>query len=212
MSLSELIHIPSGEIIATDVSAEEYEEKYASHFCEWVNGTVIKMSPVKEKHDKLSRYFAKLLEAYFELRPIGQIRQAPFLMRLSDRRREPDLQIILDTNPNELTDSGMNGPADICIEIVSLDSIQRDHGEKFEEYEKGGVSQYWIVDPLRYESRFYRRNADGIFIRQETDADGNYRTPLLPGLVLHVPTLWDDDLPGPGATSRAVEAMLSHEY
>lgn len=211
MSLSEIIHIPSGEIVATDVSAEEYEEKYASHFCEWVNGTVIKMSPVKEKHDKLSRYFAKLLEAYFELRPIGQIRQAPFLMRLSNRRREPDLQVILFTNPNELTDSGMNGPADICIEIVSLDSIQRDHGEKFEEYEKGGVGEYWIIDPLRYESRFYRRNADGIFIRQEPDAGGNYHTPLLPGLVLHVPILWEDDLPGPGTIVKSVEAMLSHE-
>ena len=211
MSLSELVHIPSGEIVATDVPVEEYEEKYAPHFCEWVNGTVIKMSPVKDKHDKLTRYFAKLLEAYFEFRPIGQIRQAPFLMRLAGRRREPDLQVILHTNPHELADSGMNGPADICIEIVSLDSIQRDHGEKFEEYEKGGVGECWIIDPLRSETRFYRRNADGIFIRQEPDANGNYRTPLLPGIVLHVPTLWEDDLPGPGATSKAVEVMLDNE-
>jgi hypothetical protein len=32
---------------------------------------------------------------------------------------------------------------------------------------------------------------------------------MLPGLLLHVPTLWEDKLPGPGATVKAVEAMLN---
>jgi hypothetical protein len=30
----------------------------------------------------------------------------------------------------------------------------------------------------------------------------------LPGLKRHVPTLWEEKPPGPGATVRAVEAML----
>jgi hypothetical protein len=36
--------------------------------------------------------------------------------------REPDLQIILKSNPHEHSPTLMRGPADICIEIVSPES------------------------------------------------------------------------------------------
>jgi Uma2 family endonuclease len=203
----------SGEILATDVSFETYLERYAAYFCEWIDGTVIKMSPVHEDHDRLSTYLAILLEAYFEIKPIGKMRHDPFVMKLSaiNVSREPDLQVILNTNPSKLTPTYMDGPADICIEIVSPESVKRDHGEKFEEYEKGGVPEYWIIDAIHRETRFYRLNEEGIYVRQVEDADGNYRTPNLPGLVLHVPTLWQDNLPGPMAVGKAVEAMLKDE-
>lgn len=199
-----------GQIIATGVSFEDYLAQYAADFCEWVEGNVIQMSPIHERHDRITLYLAVLIAAYFELKPIGQLRREPFVMRLPQINiaREPDLQVILNANLDKLQTTYMDGPADICIEVVSLESVERDHGAKFVEYEKGGVPEYWIVDPLHRESRFYRRNAEGIYERQLEDAEGNYRTPNLPGLVLHVPTLWNDELPGPIAVGRAVEKML----
>ena len=125
-----------------------------------------------------------------------------------NRRREPDLMIVLKTNPHELKDTYLDGAADICIEVVSEESIDRDHGEKFREYEVGGVPEYWIIDPLHDEARFYRLNDQGRYERQSEDAAGNYRTPTLPGLALHVPTLWQDELPGAGATVQLVTAQL----
>jgi len=124
------------------------------------------------------------------------------------RRREPDLLVILNTNTHELTDTYMSGPADICIEVVSEGSIDTDHGDKFKEYEKGGVPEYWIIDPLHTETRFYRLNPSGRYVRQSEDPEGNYHTPALPGFALHVPTLWQSALPGPGATFEAVKQML----
>ncbi len=209
MSGNRFADIPAGEIIATGVSEADYLEKYAADFCEWVNGMVIKMAPATGRHDETVRYGARLLEAYFELKPIGKIRQAPFTMKLSTGiSREPDLMVILNTNPNPLMSTFMNGAADICIEVISPESIKRDRGDKFEEYEKGGVAEYWIWDILRAQALFYRLSGEGVYLGQSEDADGNYRTPLLPGLVLNVPTLWRDKLPGPGAVVRAVEAML----
>ena len=201
---------PAGEIIATGVSEEEYLEKYAAHFCEWVDGDVIKMSPVRERHDMITRFLAILFEVYFELKPMGRIRQAPFVMSnpITGRSREPDLQVILNTNPGDLTETRMIGAADICIEVVSPESVERDHGDKFAEYEKGGVPEYWIMDPLRDECRFYRLDDGGRYLRQTEDSEGSYRTLTLPGLVLHVPTLWGDALPGPIAIGEAVQKML----
>lgn len=199
-------------VSAPQVSLEVYMERFAAHFCEWVEGEVIPMSPAYIYHDRLTRYLAILLETFLSLRPIGQICQAPFVMRLPafpNRRREPDLQIILNNNPGTLTETYMDGPADICIEVVSPESVARDHGDKFEEYEKGGVREYWIIDPIRSEGRFYHRSGEGIFLRQAEDAEGFYRTPLLPGFALHVPTLWQDALPDPIQTVEAVKAMLN---
>lgn len=205
---SYVISLTTGKIVATNVSWEEYMERYAAHFCEWIGGTVISMSPIHAQHDKLSRYLATLFDTYFELRPIGELRQAPFVMRIPDNdlTREPDLQIILENNPHNLTDTYMSGPADICVEIVSPESIQRDHGAKFEEYEKAGVPEYWILDPIHRETRFYRMNAEGIY--QPIDTDDYYETPRLPGIRIHIPTLWSDPLPKPTQIVQAVQAML----
>lgn len=203
--------MPCGNIVAKDVSLEIYMEHYAAHFYEWVEGYLIKMSPVHRVHDKLTSYLRQLLDAFFELQRIGVVLSQPFVMRLPafpKRRREPDLIVVLDTNTYTLKDTYMDGPADIVIEVVSEESVERDRGEKFKEYEKGGVPEYWLLDPIRKESSFYRLNEEGVYVRHSEDAKGNYRTPALPGLVLHVPTLWKEELPGPGATARAVTKML----
>lgn len=199
-----------GNVIATNVSLEDYMEYYAPQHCEWVEGVVIKMGG-SLKHNRLIIYLHFLLSAYFERRPLGEVISHPFVLRLPafpNRRREPDLMILLKTNPHELKDSYLDGAPDICIEVVSEESVERDHGEKFREYERGGVPEYWILDSLRSEARFYRLNDEGRYLRQNEDADGNYHPAALPEFVLHVPTLWLDDLPGPAAAMTAVTHML----
>jgi Uma2 family endonuclease len=103
----------------------------------------------------------------------------------------------------------MIGPADICIEVVSLESVERDYGKKFAEYETGGVKEYWIIDPIRAECRICRLSAEGRYQTQTVDADGNYTTPLLPAFHLHIPTLWQDQLPDSYTIGEAVRGMLA---
>ncbi len=195
-------------IVAANVSFEAYLAHYAADFYELENENVIKMSPIHEDHDLISRYFGTLFDAYFEVKPIGRVRQAPFVMKLEQRSREPDVQIILHTNPNRLTPTYMDGAADIVIEIISPESGARDRGKKFDEYEKAGVKEYWLFDPIRRESLFYRLNDEGVYSRQDVDENGQYQTPLLPELRLHVATLWQKLLPGPSAIAQSVKAML----
>lgn len=59
----------------------------------------------------------------------------PFVMRLDaiSMRRQPDLQVIFNTNPGTLTNTDMDGPADICIEVVSPGSGSTDYGDKLAE-------------------------------------------------------------------------------
>jgi Uma2 family endonuclease len=101
-----------------------------------------------------------LFNIYFDHRPIGVMRHEPFLLRVdaTGLKREPDLQIILNDNPGELTRTAMLGPADICIEIVSPESVERDFVTKMKLYEEAGVREYWILDYEHEGSHFYRLN------------------------------------------------------
>ncbi|MCU0513148.1 MAG: Uma2 family endonuclease [Anaerolineae bacterium] len=200
-------------ILAANVSAEVYMEKYAEPGCEWVAGVVYKMAPVGLRHENIRDYLRDLLRIYFAFNPIGQVRGEPFVMRLPavpECRREPDLLVVLHNNDKaRLTETFLDGPADICIEVVSPGSVSVDHGEKFSEYEKGGVTEYWIVDPLRDECRFYRLNEHNIYVRQPEDAQGNYTTAQLPGLRLNVAALWEARLPNPVEVVAQVQKMLN---
>jgi Uma2 family endonuclease len=122
--------------------------------------------------------------------------------------RKPDLMFIANSNLHRLHDTYLEGPADICIEVISPGSVDVDHGDKFSEYERGKVPEYWIIDPLRDESRFYRLKDKGIYLPQKTDENGNYWTSVLPDFALHVPTLWLEKLPNGVQIMQAVREMV----
>jgi len=48
-----------------------------------------------------------------------------------------------------------------------------------------------------------------VFKTITTDAQEDYTTPLLPGFRLHVPTLWQKQLPGAVATVDYVKILLN---
>ncbi len=203
--------VPSGEIVARGVAVDEYMERYAQNFCEYIEGYVINVSPQHIVHFQLEHYLLNLLSAYLALKPIGTVITQPFVMRVpleTQRRREPDLFVVLNTNPAELTPTYMDGAADVVIEIVSQESAARDYGDKLIEYEAGGVGEYWIIDPIREQALFHRRTDQGVYALQTLEQDGGYLSPALPGLKLHVPTLWSRPLPNVIAIVDAVRAML----
>lgn len=201
---------PPTDESAVQVSAEEYMARYAEHHYEWVKGVASKMSPISLRHYLLTTYFQRLLESYFSLNPIGRVLGEPFVMVLeaTESRREPDIQVILSTNPGQLTDTAMIGPADICIEVVSPESGSRDYGDKFIEYEQAGVREYWIIDPVRETCLFYRLQPTAHYAPVQPDEQGIYLTPLLPRLTIHVPSLWQEKLPDVVAVVEMVRGMV----
>jgi Uma2 family endonuclease len=194
-------------IIATGIPFEQYMEQYAADYAEWVNGEVVKMSPVREIHDSIFQFLIILFRSYVEAAG-GTLRVAPFVMKL-DHAREPDLLVILPEHLERVKDTLVDGPADLVVEIVSPESTERDRGDKFVEYERGGVAEYWIVDAVRKECLFYVLNADGIYEGRKPDEAGVYHSTVLSRLRLPADIFWRDPLPSLNETVRMVEAMLS---
>ena len=61
--------------------------------------------------------------------------------------RRPDLIYFSKDRLHLIGEKAMEGPPDLCVEIISPSSSVIDRKEKFKQYEKGKVAHYWIVDP-----------------------------------------------------------------
>lgn len=200
-----------GQVVATGVSFEDYLEKYAHDYAELVDGVVIQMSPVELQHDAISRFLENLFEAYLTLAGGGLVLQAPVVMKMGTKSREPDLMVLLPEQIAKAKRTYVDGAADLVVEIVSTESVERDRGDKFIEYEQAGVKEYWIIDPLRKETLFYELSDEGIFQRRNAKADGSYTSHVLPKLRLNVGVLWQDPLPNVIEAVKLVQAMFAGE-
>ncbi|MDQ2747314.1 MAG: Uma2 family endonuclease [Acidobacteriota bacterium] len=76
----------------------------------------------------------------------------------------------------------VDGTADLIIEIVSSESLARDTQEKFEEYEKAGVKEYWIIDYGRRTANFYNFDQHGKYKLSPSAADGKFESRVIAGL------------------------------
>lgn len=167
-------------------------------WAEWVDGEVEMLSPASTQHQRIADFLVKVLGIYVEGQGLGEIISAPFLMRLPDemrRGREPDLIFVSREHLNRLKETFLDGPADVVVEIVSLESLARDRGTKFYEYELGGVREYWLIDPLRQQAEFYRLGEDGRYRVVPSGAAGVYHSEVVPGFWLRVEWLWQEPLP-----------------
>ena len=161
---------------------------------EWVDGKVIMTSPAGNIHQDISGFLTSLLRVFVESSHLGVVRSAPFQMKLERSGREPDLLFVAAGHEDRLREGYLEGPADLVVEIVSPESVGRDRGEKFTEYEAGGVPEYWLLDPQRRWAEFYLLEG-GRYRLVWAGAEGQYRSRVLPGFWLRVEWLWQQPLP-----------------
>jgi Uma2 family endonuclease len=70
--------------------------------------------------------------------------------------RRPDLIYFAKSRLHLVGKKAMEGPPDLCVEIVSPSSETIDKVDKFEQYQAAGVAHYWIVDPADRTADAYR--------------------------------------------------------
>lgn len=125
---------------------------------------------------------------YLREHPDGEVFCAPFDVVLSDVDiAEPDLLYVSrDRAAEVLTPQHVQGAPDLVIEITSKGTWRRDETVKRRLYERAGVTEYWIVDPIVDVIRIYRQSGDGFApaIELRLDSGDSLGTPLMPGLTI----------------------------
>lgn len=176
---------------------EDFLAQYADTRAEWVDGEVIMVPAASAQHQDIGSFLEGVLRLHVEHRNLGKLFRAPFQMKLGPDSpgREPDILYVVPSHLDRLKETYLDGPADVAVEIISKESINRDRGEKFVEYEAAGVSEYWLIDPLRQQAEFYRRGADNHYHPVLLDNEGIFHSEVIAGFWLRVSWLWQEPLP-----------------
>ncbi len=87
-------------------------------------------------------FLATLLKIFVQLHQLGHVLPAPVAMRAipNGNAREPDILFLATEHLDRLTETELNGPADLVIEVILTESMARDRGDKFYEYQEGACA------------------------------------------------------------------------
>ena len=151
-------------------------------------------SPAFRHQQLLGRLHAAIF-TFLEQHPeIGQVLLSPLDTVITPFDVvEPDLLFIAADQPEIVTEPNIQGAPALVIEILSPSTRARDKGIKRQLFDRGGVREYWLVDPNGRDLTIYRRTADGKFPRvaQLSVADeATVVTPLLPGFAFSLVKLF----------------------
>ena len=172
------------------------EEQYlrltdqTNRFIELTEGSVEVLPMPTRKHQAISRFlFLAFLASVQRLG--GTVFYAPLRVRVAPGRfREPDLVLLLDVNDPRNQNAFWLG-ADLVVEIVSPDDVERDTVIKCADYAEAPIPEYWIVNPeeetitvLKLDNGVYI--AHGVFPRGQTAT-----SVLLTGFTVNVDAVCD---------------------
>jgi Uma2 family endonuclease len=177
---------------------------------EWVDGKVVMTSPASKRHQELTGFLYGLLDVYMETHALGDV-LALFQMHLPNSGREPDVLFVAREHQDRVQATRIEGPADLVVEIVSPESRGRDRGDKFYEYQAGGVREYWLIDPDTQHAEFYQLDNAGVYQPVLPEPEGIYRSRVLAGLWLQLSWLWQDPFPSVNQAMLAIDGAAYAE-
>lgn len=179
------------------ISFEDYLKISSdTHICEWIDGEIITMPGASFEHQSIDKFLIKIMDFYAESNDLGIVLSSPFAMKLEEQKRgrEPDVLFVKKERRNLFKKNYLDGAADLVVEIISPESIGRDRGEKFIEYEAAGIKEYWIIDPDRKTTEFYRLGENGFYSPILTP-EGVFYSEVLEGFFLKIEWLWQNPSP-----------------
>ncbi|MEK7396068.1 MAG: Uma2 family endonuclease [Candidatus Poribacteria bacterium] len=107
---------------------------------------IISPSPTEQHQETVANIFF-MLRNYLLKHNIGKALTAPMDTKLKKGIvRQPDIIFMSNEHLHRNTNKHWGIP-DLAIEVTSHGTKREDRKDKYNEYEKAGIKEYWIVDP-----------------------------------------------------------------
>ena len=133
---------------------------------ELIQGVAYAMSPAPATgHQRIVVELSRQISNFLLDKPC-EVLVAPFDLKLSSEEDDeeptvvqPDLAVTC--RRETVTEQGIIGAPDLCVEVTSPGSVAADRKRKFDLYEKHGVREYWIVESAGAVLEVYRLDTSG---------------------------------------------------
>jgi len=157
---------------------------------ELVSGEVAVSPSPNPEHSHIDRQLTSLLVEHVRKRKLGSIfGDVDTIFGDCDVRR-PDLIYFSTKRMHLVGDQAMEGPPDLCVEIISPSTSTIDRVDKFEQYQAGGVLHYWVIDTHDRSIEGYQLRRGKYVLTGRCNGNDIVRLPPFPALEIPLERLW----------------------
>ncbi|MEH2262608.1 Uma2 family endonuclease [Nostoc sp.] len=144
---------------------EEFLEQYpdGSGIYELLNGEIIQVEATRA-HKNVARYLMLAFNDEIRRLELDYIADKDVIVKTftdagEERGRNPDVSVVSASqwNSNVLAYGALIEPIQLAVEVTST-NWDDDYVDKLDEYQRLGISEFWIVDYLAIASRAYLGN------------------------------------------------------
>jgi Uma2 family endonuclease len=144
---------------------EEFLQQYPDGYgiYELVNGEIVQVEPTRA-HKNVARFLVFAFNDEIRRLKLGYIPDKDIVVRTvtasgQEQGRNPDVGVVSASlwNSNVLAYGALTEPIQLAVEVAST-NWEDDYVDKLDEYQRLGISEYWIVDYLAIASRAYLGN------------------------------------------------------
>lgn len=158
---------------------------------ELVDGDIAVSPSPRPRHSRVDKRLSHILLGHIIERDLGELLgDTDTIFGPYDVRR-PDIIFFTKKRQRLIKeDEAIDGPPDLCVEIVSPGSTDIDRRDKFKQYARAGVAHYWIVDPQARTIEAYRLSGGRYRLAGRGAGDEIVRLPPFPDLNIPLAELW----------------------
>jgi Uma2 family endonuclease len=160
---------------------------------ELIDGVHYVMTTPALRHQRVAARVGISMTTFVDAHGLGEVFFLPVDILLSPYDVvEPDLLFVSAERVHLLQERNISGPPDLVGEVLSPSTRRKDRVLKRRLYERAGVREYWIMDPVQNVIRVHRLEPAGYGEGQELSAAAcdSLTTPLLPGWSLPLAALF----------------------
>lgn len=154
---------------------------------EWVDGEVEMMAADSLDHADYGWWLLTVVKEFVSHHRLGTAHGPSVLVRLPRRKRlrMPDVVFVAAGGAAVKRPALIDGAPDLVMEVVSPDSVVRDWHDKYRDYERAGVREYWVIDRAKHRVEAFMLGRDGKY-RGIDDVEGKIESKVVKGLYLRV--------------------------
>ena len=113
---------------------------------ELLNGEIVMMASPSVNHYQITLNIVLAFQSYLKGKTCRAFGDGVDVFLTENDRVIPDAMIVC--NKNNIKLDGIHGAPDLVVEVLSPGTSKNDKGYKKDLYEKAGVKEYWIIDPM----------------------------------------------------------------
>ena len=123
---------------------------------ELVDGELVVSPAASIRHQDICGRLADHLGRFVKQQRLGRLFSHPVHVILDEHvHYEPDLCFVRGDRAGIIEELYINGPPDLAIEVISESNRSHDTVVKFNDYQRYGVKEYWLVDPRENHIRVF---------------------------------------------------------